>query len=647
MRFLYTLMFLLSAYLPMAAQPCGHGMRNTAHAAKTTVADPAENDYDVKYVKLNLEMTDASIAITGDVTTTAQVTSTSLSAYVFELESAYIIDSVLINGISMPVTSMDSIRTVSLTPSLSSGAMFSAQVFYHGMHTYGGSFFNGITNTSTGYGTNITFTFSEPWNSYQWWPCKQSLTDKIDSADIWVTVPNTLKAGSNGSLNAVTAIDASHVRYEWKERYPIDYYLIAISAATYTDYSYYMHFTGSSDSMLVQNYLYNFSSVISAYGYVIDSIGYFVDYLSSLYGRYPFWKEKYGYCMVPMGGGMENQTMTSISVFDPAIVNHELGHQWFGDNVSCASWKDIFNSEGFASYTEDIYLDHFRGHVYAINDIRYKQADVKAIPTGTIYVDDTTNPMRIFDGRLSYNKGACVLHMLRSIINNDSAFFQVYKNYQTALHGGTAGINDFKNVAVSTVGSIVNGVNLDTFFSQWAFREGYPIYSVSWNHTGSDVYIQITQTTAAPSSVALFQLPMELKLHSGISDTIVRVVVDQASQTYHFTWAQPMDTIIIDPNSWLVYNLDSVYNDVTLGISPTNNPLIKISPNPTTTEWQVTHLPLHSTLSLTDVMGRELWKCDAENTTVAIPAKWLSPGVYVLNISNNQRMLATHKLLKE
>jgi len=155
-----------------------------------------------------------------------------------------------------------------------------------------------------------------------------------------------LKAGSNGVLTAVTRTDATHLRYEWKERYPIDYYLISASVAPYVDYSYYVHFTGSYDSMLVQNYIY--PNVLSStyYKHVIDSTGMMIDYFSTLYSRYPFWKEKYGHCMAPLSGGMEHQTMTTIGYFSPTVVAHELSHQWFGDNATCATWSDIMMNEG-------------------------------------------------------------------------------------------------------------------------------------------------------------------------------------------------------------------------------------------------------------------------------------------------------------
>ena len=614
---------------------------------KTTVADPAEDNYDVKYLKFNITMTNLSTAISGDVTTNAVAVIPAFSAYVFELDSTITIDSVFINGASLPVTSVGDVRTVAISPALPSGTLFIAQVFYHGTPVSGTLFASaGINNlASPSWGTRATFTLSESYHAREWWPCKQSLTDKIDSVDMWITVEDSLKAGSNGMLQAITPIDSNHVRYEWKERFPIDYYLISAAVAPYVDYSYYMHFTGSTDSMLVQNYVYNNPATLPAFQSVIDSTGLMIDYFSTLYGRYPFWQEKYGHCMGPLSGGMEHQTMTTLGYFEGTLVAHELGHQWFGDNATCGTWADIFMNEGFASYTEYLFVDQFRSHAQATATIQGQQSNVKSIAAGTIYVDDTTNENRIFDSRLSYDKGACLLHMLRFIINNDSEFFSVYKTYQAQRKDSTGTIMDFRNATESVLGATINGINIDSFFSQWAYENGYPIYNVNWNQSGSDVYVTLTQTTAVPSSVPLFTIPMELQLQSAAGDTIVRVVNNLSTQTYHFTWDKTMSGIATDPNYWLVYNLNGITHD--LSINNLSAPEISIQPNPATSSWNIANLPNASHFTLTDVSGRIRWEnSNTSSSSISIPASNLAPGLYLLHITGNDKV-AAYKLIKE
>jgi aminopeptidase N len=243
------------AYTYTPASSCAAMKRSSQYAHKTTVADPQENNYDMKYVKFNLSFTDTSIYVSGDVSTTAQVVAATMGTYVFELDSAITVDSLFINGQAATVITNGIVRKVNLATALNQNDIFTAQVFYHGQPPTGTGFFTGITHSVTGTGVNMVYTLSDPYAGKDWWPCKQSLTDKIDSADIWITVPAGLKAGSNGLLQNISTPATGYQRYEWKTKYPIDYYLLSVSVAPYFDYSYYMHFTGSTDSMLIQNYL--------------------------------------------------------------------------------------------------------------------------------------------------------------------------------------------------------------------------------------------------------------------------------------------------------------------------------------------------------------------------------------------------------
>ncbi len=620
-------------------------------ASSCATAIPAEDNYDVKYVKLDLALTNQSIYVQGNVTTKAVALNPSFSAYVFELDSALVIDSVLIDGAARPVSSVVDIHTVALAAPMSSGALFTAQVFYHGTPAGSISIFGGvkgITNTtSPSWGTRVTFTQSESYHAREWWPCKQSLHDKIDSADIWITVPDSLKAGSNGTLRAITAVDADHDRYEWHEGHPVDYYLISAAVAPYLDYSYYMHFTGSIDSMLIRNYIYSNPATFTRFKDVVDSIGMTVDYFSQLYSRYPFWDEKYGHSMAPLNGGMENQTMTTIGFFEGWVVAHELGHQWFGDNVTCGTWSDIFCNEGFASYTEDLFREHFYSHADMVSDMQQKQANVKLFDTGSIYVNDTVNENRVFDSRLSYHKGACMLHMLRFIINSDSTFFQVYKTYQQEYKTRTGTIADFNSAAKSVLGASVNGIKLDTFFDQWAYKEGFPKYTVSWNRSGNDVYVRLVQTTALPSSVPFFTLPIEIKLHSGTGDTTIRVINNQPDQLFHFTWTKAMTGVILDPGSWLVYDLLSTTHDAQLAVPGLSTGHLSIYPNPTTNNWTISDLAPGTALILTDLTGRVLLQVNSNDSKVTLSAQDFAAGIYILRSVTADGNTDTYKLIKE
>ncbi|MES2704469.1 MAG: M1 family aminopeptidase [Bacteroidota bacterium] len=653
MKSCFTSLLLLCTFLSSAqeaAHPkCFHTRPHSHTTAKTTTAHPAEDNYDVKYVKLDLAMTNTSTTLSGEATTRAVVLAAPFTAYVFELSDLLMIDSAFVDGVLLPVSTAGAVRTISLSTPLAAGALFTARVCYHGTPLSGT--ISAARGINTGFdplwNANTTFTTSECYDAQHWWPCKQSLRDKIDSSEIWITVADSLKAGSNGLLKAVVPLGGGLVRYEWKETYPIDYYLLSVAVGPYLDYSYYMHFTGSDDSMLVQNYVYTDPAALPGFKPVIDSTALLIDYFSTLFGRYPFWKEKYGHSMAYYGGGMENQTMSTVYTFDTWLMVHELAHQWFGNNVTCGTWADIMMNEGFANYAGYLFEDHFYGHSVAVAGMAGAQNHVKSFNGGTVYVPDTTDEDRIFDGRLTYTKGSCVLHMLRSIVNNDGDFFHIFQQYQERFKDSTATVADFRDVAKDLVGTVVNGIHIDTFFKQWVYLEGFPKYSFQWNQSGSDVYLRIDQSTSMPSSVPLFKLPVEVRLHATTGDTVVRVVNNSASQVYHFTWDKPVASIVPDPEHWLVYKLMVIVHNPQLSLSHPGITALNIKPNPGTNVWLAEGVPGNCRLTLTDMSGRVAWDGTSNGSgNVAIPAGGLAPGCYVLSVWNETERVA-YTLVKE
>src|SRR5581483_9953446 len=99
-------------------------------------------------------------------------------------------------------------------------------------------------------------------------------------------------------------------------------------------------------------------------------------------------------------------------------------------------------------------------------------------------------------------------------------WFNTLRGFQNTYKGGTAGAQDFK-----TYYETQTGINATQFFNQWYYGEGYPTFTVKYNVSGSNCYIQSTQSTSTPSSVALFVTPIEYKLtRTGAPDTVVRVM---------------------------------------------------------------------------------------------------------------------------
>lgn len=603
-------------------------------AQKATLTTAEEEWYDVKHVALDLRMSHLSTAISGNATTSALVTAPTLPVYAFELDTTLTIDSVLLNGQNLPVaTSGRNIRKISLPTPLSQGQMFTAQVFYHGQPPSGTGFFSsGVNHFNLPSGTNITYTLGDMYYAAEWWPCKMDIRDKIDSTDFHITVPNPAVAGSNGVLKAVVAASPTETRYEWSHRYPIKYYLVSAAVAPYTERSYTMHFT-DGDTMRIRNFVYDTAGINAQSRNALDSIGYTVNLFSGLFGKYPFYKEKYGNCLVPLGGGMEHQTMTSLGYNLGRIVPmHELAHQWWGDCVSQKSWKDIWLSEGFASFCELIFLENTDGAAAAQAERVAKTASATSQRGGSVLVADTTNPFSVFDNRLVYDKGAMVVSMLRYIAPVDSLFFAACRQYQQTYKFRNAGTDDLKAVFET-----VYNQPLDSFFRQWVVGEGYPTYAASWNYQSGNAYIELRQTASMPASVPFFQIPVDIQLNTPNGPQIHRVMPTQATQLLTFPMADSVTSIRIDPTDQILKKRGSVSRNQSLSV---NNPApaasILIYPNPTNDTWQISGLPFQAAWELRDISGKMIAEGISTAPMLSIPAQPLPAGTYFFQLKGQK-----------
>jgi len=621
-----------------AGSYCKYGGKHKPQA-RTTLSDPGEENYDMKHIVFHMHVTDTSTYIIGDVATTAQVIVPSLSTYVFELDTCMHIDSAKVNGTVLPVvTTAPQVRTITLPVPLTAGALFTAEVYYHGTPVSTGmQFFNGVTRDSSSHGSKMLYTVSDPWQALNWWPTKQDVNDKIDSVDMYVTVPHGQQDGSNGVLLSVDTTTApGYATYHWQTHYAITYYLISMAVAPYVQNAHYMHFTGSTDSMLIQNFFMDTASFYPAYKSNFDSLDLIINYYGSLFGRYPFWKEKYGVCYTTLPGGMEHQTMTTIGIPNTYIIAHELCHQWFGDHVSYNNWGDVWLSEGFATFSEQMFLTKFWGAAAGLTHRQTYLNQVFNESCGELHITDTTGPNTLFDPYTVYAKGQGVVTMLRYLAPTDSLFFQGLKNYQSAFGFGNAKTADLQATMEN-----VYGFSLDTFFHEWVYGKGYPKYKVTWDQYGSAVTVKLVQTRSCTTYDTTFSTLLELQLHSTTADTILKVYNNTDTQVYTFNWTPTMSTMYLNPDVWTICKLTvPVARDTTLrylSVANVGVDDVKVFPNPSKGNWQVQGVAANSHLTLTDAVGKVLWRGSSDNGITIVPGDNLTTGVYFLVIDGNKR----------
>ena len=507
------------------------------------------SNYDVTFYFIDLTFNNANVYIQGNVTINAIAKDSVLKCFAVELVNDYIIDSITINKSKVSYTHQQNVIYAYPDKPIAVGNLFSVQIFYRGSgHSNG--IFGGITSSADYRYSQfkVTWTLSEPFNARDWFPCKQVLSDKADSVYVFITVPKGLKAGSNGLLKAIRPINDSMVRYEWKSRYPIAYYLISVSVAKYRDYSFYakMH---HGDSILVQNFVYDNDSIFAANKEKIDTTGLILNFYSDLFGEYPFIREKYGHCHSPFQGGMEHQTMTTIQSFDFGLVAHELAHQWFGDMVTCATWQDISMNEGFASYLEYLSIEKMQPANIGLLWLQQATGDARSETTGSIYVPYVSrqDEERLFDVNLTYKKGAMMLHMLRYELDNDSLFYKVLKTYLQNYKYSVATGAGFAKVARD-----VTGMDFTWFFNQWYFGEGIPVFKINWAQSEDSVKIESVEKGSS-SNPSFFNTKMEYLFHfTDGSDTGIIFHQNAPLEKYNLVTKKKVDSITVDPANWIL-----------------------------------------------------------------------------------------------
>lgn len=646
--FIFLIFSSLQVKAQLASQSCKQvndiaAMEQAAHqrivAGTGTITNitSASNNYDVKYYRCEWEVNPAVRFITGKVTMYFVVTAATNNIQL-DLMNALTVDSVKQRDMILTKQHSNNTLSVDFPTVINVGVLDSIAVFYKGVPPNNGF---GSFETTTHAGTPVMWTLSEPYGSRDWWPCKNGLDDKADSIDIFVTAPAQFKAAANGLLQSETLIAGGTKKIAcWKHRYPIASYLVCFAVTNFAVFNNSVLLGATNLPMQTYCYPENLASFQNGTQNTLNAMQLF----HNNFGDYPFINEKYGHVQFSWGGGMEHQTATFVVSIDENLCAHELGHQWFGDKITCGSWEDIWLNEGFATFLAAFYMEN----KYPANILNARKSVINNItssPGGSVWVDDTTSVGRIFSGRLSYNKGSYLLYMLRWKLG-DAAFFNGLRQYQkdTKLAYGFAKTDDLKRNLEQ-----VSGQNLTEFFKDWFKGQGYPSYNVQWTQVGKEyVSIKMNQTTSH-ASVGFFELPVALKFKNATQEKTIVVDNKTNGETFFKNIGFIADTVLIDPEYWLVTknNVSAKVPDAAAGQN-----IIQVFPNPVTDHFYIYLRKMvagTATISLYNAAGQRLYTRTASlvngSEYLEIPSQYLPKGAYFLKIDAGEFKFVK-KLLK-
>ncbi len=506
-------------------------------------------------------------------------------------------------------------------------------------------------------GDEFIWTLSEPYGASAWWPTEDHPVDKADSVRVTLTVPSHMMAASNGLLESEVAHENGTTTFDWMHRYPIATYLVSIAAGEYDrhvdvyDRPFDLAQEFGSARFPIENYAFRdipaVEGINAASGWRLTPHAMAIQ--ERWFGPYPFADEKYGNAHVTFRGGMEHQTLSSMGNIGIELIAHELAHQWYGNAVTPASWRDLWLNEGFATLGEMLTFEadtDFTPVRDILFDIYYSRA---LTAEGSLVLADTSDASDMFTHGRVYAKGWMVLRMIRKQVG-DPAFRSILRAWAEApeVRYGNGTTEQFKHVVES-----VTGQDWSVFFEQWVTEgAGEPRWRMAWEDIsqGSNhaLRVELDQIqTGTESSVQAFQVQLPLWVESDHFTYEVLVDVSDRTQVIDIPLPARPIGVQVDPERWILRGETAVISGTDVEwVSPPEWEVV-VAPHPAQPGGPITirvpslgqargHDAIQSAGSavLFDMMGRRVWHTELAvgRTEYRLSVPEVAAGRYLLRV---------------
>ncbi|GAB4139922.1 MAG: M1 family aminopeptidase [Planctomycetota bacterium] len=495
---------------------------------------------DAIHYRLEIELNFSNSTIQGTNTATFASLVNGLTSIDLNLLSQLQVSAVRMNGNPVPFSRPTDHLVITLDRAYNQNEQFTVQIDYGGTPPVPAGF-GGLRFTTTSANRPVAWTLSEPWDARGWWPGKDELNDK-STFEIWITHPSNMTTVSNGTLQGIDPLPNNRVRTRWATSEPMAAYLASFVCTEFSRRTDTYTYLGAN--MPVEFYVFpeSFASWNSGMNLIVPMLTAY----SSVYGQYPWINEKYGIAQFTWGGGMEHQTVASQVSVSESLSAHELAHQWWGDEITCATWSDIWLNEGFATFSEAIWYENKPGGSLA-SYLSHMRTNKPTQTSGTVYVYNPTSVSRIFSGDYSYRKGAWVLHMLRGVLG-DPTFFQALADYRTTYAGGSATTAQFRASVEQTAGR-----DLGWFFDEWVMNGGSPTYRYAWRsaNIGGANYLlaEIDQTQTTPNVTTM---PVKLRISTSAGSVDREAWDDERNDQIAVPISGSASSVAFDPDQWIL-----------------------------------------------------------------------------------------------
>jgi len=557
--------------------------------------------------------------------------------------SSLTIDSVKLAGTSF--THVNDILTITLDRIYNPGETLDVKIYYKHKNVTDNAFY-----AKNGY----VFTDSEPEGARKWFPCWDKPSDKA-LVTIKARVPKTVLLGANGRLTDSTTI-ADTTYYTWTSADPVATYITVLTSRKNWNLQiiYWHKISNPQDSVPLRLY-YNGDSGEDP-SFIASILPEMTTFYSQKFGEHPF--EKNGFATLNddfSWGGMENQTLTSLCAdcWQEPLVAHEYAHQWFGDMITCATWKDLWLNEGFATHIEALWAEHNGGYSAYKADVLdkanyYLQNNPEWAIADPSWETTTPSTNVLFNYAVTYCKGASVLAMFRYVVG-DIVYFNTlhtYANdpefkYQSAI------IPDF----IAKINQYT-GQDYTWYFNEWLTQPNHPIYANTYQiiNQGSNNWAVQFIANQTQGNTGFFKMPIELKINfSDGTDTLVKVMNDVNNQVFDFAFLKEPDTLIFDPDTNIILKQATISLITGINNNISNLGTFTAYPNPSSGLINMI-LPFKNELvsiSIFNLQGQNIYSEQIiadHNTFKQIDLSKYGNGNYLIKISNYYKIY-TKKIL--
>ena len=462
------------------------------------------------------------------------------------------IDSVRVNGKRARYTRGPDSLVVLLSQPQRVGARLLVSVSYHGKPKAGLVLSNDKDGKPSAVGDNW------PNRLHHWLPSLDHPSAKA-TVSFAITAPSENLVVANGKFGQVTNSGMTRT-WSFTESVPIPPYCIIFAAGQFTEVK-------AEDQTITPLSYYVPRSDVSFAAKGFSTAAPSLKHFSEIVAPYPY--EKLALIVgATQFGGMENSSAIVFAsnilsprptaVISPTfgirkgiveVVAHEIAHQWFGDSVTQATWSDLWLSEGFATYFAGIFVQRHEGET-AFRSYMAKAADEalgfekeRRIP---LHDKETENLLDLLNGN-NYQKGAWVLHMLRTQLG-DEIFFRGIRDFYNAHKDGVATSEDLRMSLESASHS-----DLKAFFASWVYGTGHPIYELSWQWDEQRKVLRLRLKQNQAETVFPNWVPVSITT----VDREERVLIKPSSKDFvqEFPLTAAPKSVVLDPDSTVLKEL--------------------------------------------------------------------------------------------